>query len=97
MLLNITLKKYKKQTTQNLTKMNFKDLTKAVAKSYLECLPYEYLEENRYTLGETIKPIRESKTLDELINVLDGLGFSPIEAYSFAFESILEDFPYTKD
>jgi hypothetical protein len=77
--------------------MKFKDLTKAVAKSYLESLPYEYLEENRYTLGETIKPIRESKTIDELINVLDGLGFNHVGAYNFAFESIIEDFPYDDD
>ena len=47
--------------------MTFKDLTRAVAKSYLECLPYEYLTENKDTLPETIKPITESKTLDELI------------------------------
>ena len=78
--------------------MTFKDLTRAVAKSYLECLPYDYLMENKDTLPETIKPITESKTLDELIDVLDGLGFNRAhESYGFIFESILDDFPYDKD
>ena len=76
---------------QKQYKMTFKDLTRAVAKSYLECLPYEYLTENKDTLPETIKPITNSKTLDELIDVLDGLGFNHSAAYRFAFESILDD------
>jgi len=56
--------------------ISFGQLKRAVIESYAE-------------FGSTGEELNEARNIDELVNILDGLGFNGIEAYDFIFDSIL--------
>ena len=79
----------------NKMKLEFKEIKNAVAKSYLEftdVVPKTELKQYQAEFDQVSKQILESENLDELINILDGLGFNKAsESYGSIFDSILKD------
>jgi hypothetical protein len=72
--------------------MTFEELKQAVETSYLESFPPEWFKEDAVDLYELSQMFSEAKTLNELVDLLDGLGFNkPHEHYGFIIDSILED------
>jgi hypothetical protein len=57
--------------------MNFEDLKQAVIASYAE-----------YGSDSAGDELNKAMDIDELVNILDGLGFNGKEAYDFIFDSI---------
>jgi len=63
--------------------ISFGQLKQAVIKSYAE-----FGTTGEELIGPGI--INKATDIDELVNVLDGLGFNGKEAYDFIFDSILK-------
>jgi len=71
---------------ENTGLITFEQLKQACVKNYIEGT--EDLDD--YDYRETIDGINEAEDIDDLINMLDGLGFNGYEAYDFIFNSILK-------
>jgi hypothetical protein len=71
---------------ENTGLITFEQLKQACVKNYIEGT--EDLDD--YDYRETTDGINEAEDIDDLINMLDGLGFNGYEAYDFIFDSILK-------
>jgi hypothetical protein len=67
--------------------ITFDQAKQACAEKYKEYTQIDFSEE---ALGGVDEEIMEAKNMDQLVDVLDGLGFNGDEAYEFIFDAILK-------
>jgi hypothetical protein len=70
-----------------MKKLTFEELKQNCVDNYQSYLEI-YDEED---ICQENNEINNASNMNELINILDGLGFNNNEAYEFIFNSILED------
>ena len=86
---NFDLKKYLAEgrlLKENTGLITFEQLKQACSNSYKEY----YLTFFYHHLPQEDNEIDKAEGLDDLVNILDGLGFNGNEAYDFIFDSILK-------
>ena len=86
---NFDLKKYLaegKLLKENTGLITFEQLKQACSNNYKEYLKISDGED----LTQEDNEIDKAEGLDDLVNILDGLGFNGNEAYDFIFDSILK-------
>jgi len=67
--------------------ITFDQVKQACAEKYKEYTQIDFSEE---ALGGVDKEIMKAKNMDQLVDVLDGLGFNGDEAYEYIFNAILK-------
>ena len=75
-----------KNIKENTGLITFEQLKQACIETYKDYLE-QYDEED---LCREDNEISEAKSIDDLVNILDGLGFNRGEAYDFIFGAILK-------
>ena len=69
--------------------ISFEQLKQACIENYNE-YSSSFTDDGEIYDDEIENELNEASNIDELVNVLDGLGFNGNEAYDFIFESILK-------
>ena len=68
-----------------MNKLSFEQVRQLVYNYYREGIPEEWKEESENGIE-----IMDAGSIDELVEILDGLGFNGYEAFEFILESIIE-------
>ncbi len=69
--------------------IRFGQLKQACIESYNRYAS-DFTDDGEIYDDEVLNELNQAKNVDELVNILDGLGFNGKEAYDFIFDSILK-------
>jgi hypothetical protein len=70
--------------------ITFEQVKQACINNYSEYLENVIDDEGEGDYGDELNKIDSATNIDELVSILDGMGFNGDEAYDFIFESILK-------
>jgi len=74
---------------ENTGLITFEQLKQACIESYNE-YSNSFTNDGEIYDDEILSELNKASDMDELVNMLDGLGFNGNEAYNFIFDSILK-------
>jgi hypothetical protein len=74
---------------ENTGLITFEQLKQACIESYNE-YSNSFTDDGEIYDDEILSELNKASDMDELVNMLDGLGFNGNEAYDFIFDSILK-------